>query len=166
VSRGAFVASVVTRAARGLPVATCVLLLAACFGTTTGSSGISAPTGPTLAEFGLRERCVAGGDLTCSERALEVAGRALAQLGPKIPDDGDGADALVGLVVQVDRDPPWPWRAGDGNSGVVGSASFDLTSFVTGEGDAHVRLNGVAGAYLLPDEAAQAMVEALWVRAD
>jgi hypothetical protein len=100
-----------------------------CLATSTSTGGIGYPAGPTLGQFGLRERCERGGD--CSERATDAVEVALGRLGPGIEDtpiaDPDGAPPADRLYVDVDRDPPMEWRSESGAEGSSLGVMVDLT---------------------------------------
>ena len=140
--------------------------LAACGVSSGRSSGISVPAGPQLEEYGLAPRCQ-GQDSSCTDRAIEIAEEMLRQLGPPLPaaeaPAGDEA-IVVPFTVQVDRDPPWEWRSTGGNAGTAGMATIDLEQFLSGRGDALVRLDESDTAYPVPGGLAEQLVETLFTR--
>ena len=103
-----------------LAAAFCLALVAGCGVTSTSSSGITYPAGPSLEQFGVRERCPQGGD--CSERAMEAIQAALGRLGPEIlntPIRSNGVEAVPEdrLYVEVTIDPMLNWRSKAGAEG-------------------------------------------------
>ena len=146
-----------------------VLALAGCGVTSMTSSGITVPAGPAVLDpFGLRERCGPGpGSETCTDRALEVAGEMLQNLGnPLAPPSESTPPFVMPFAIQVDGDPAWEWRSADGSGGSTPTATIDLEPFLSGSGDAIVRLAGDDRGYPVPEDLAQQMVDALFVRAD
>jgi len=138
-----------------LAAAFCLALIAGCGVTGTSSSGLTYPAGPSLEQFGLRERCPQGGE--CSDRAMEAFMAALGRLGPEIRDtpitSPGGAPAAAPvpedrLYVEIAVDPMLDWLAATGAGGSGGAFRVDLTdedpyvvvaprfSFRLGEADA------------------------------
>jgi hypothetical protein len=112
-----------------LAMAVCVVVVAGCGVSGSSSGGMSYPAGPSLAQFGVRERCPQGGE--CSDRAMEAIRVALSRLGPEIQDapitsnggDGPPADRLY---VEITNDPMLEWRA-TGAEGNSSAFRIDLT---------------------------------------
>ena len=112
-----------------------LILLAACGISSTSSISISHPSGPTLEQFGLRERCPRAGE--CSDRAIEAFTAALSRLGPEIPNapitSPGGAPAAPPvpegrLYVEILADPMLDWQTSTTGPGGSGSAfRVDLT---------------------------------------
>ena len=143
-----------------------VLALVGCGVTSTSSSGISVPSGASLDEFELRDRCNPKDPTEdCTDRALEIAEAMLQRLGqPQPPEDLRAAVAGPHFDIQVDRDPPWDWRSADGSTGTTPTATIDLVPcFVSGDG-AIVRLDVDAPGYVVPLDLTQRLVDALFVR--
>ncbi len=141
-----------------------ILLLSGCLsaGSTT-SSGLGHPVGPTLTEFGLRERCPPMED-SCSEHAFSVARTIFASLGDAHDRQGDVAQpAEPRFTIDFDHDPPFDWRATD-SGGTTGRIAVDVTSFLRGDGPAFAVIGGTGEgpAYLVPDELARQLVDALF----
>ena len=139
----------------GLAAAICLVVLVGCGMTGTSSSGIAYPAGPSLEQFGLRERCPQGGE--CSDRAMEAIEAALGRLGPEIRDtpitSPGGAPAAAPvpedrLYVEMTVEPMLDWLAATGIGGSGSAFRVDLTdenpyvvvaprySFRLGEADA------------------------------
>ena len=136
------------------------LTVGGCFATSTSSSGIGYPAGPSLAQFGLRERCPQGGD--CSERAMEAVEAALGRLGAPIEDTAitttGGPTSPDRLVVEVSGDPPLAWRSEGGAEGSGSVVRVDLT-----DGDPYVVV-APRQAFRISGEDAAAILGALFVR--
>lgn len=139
------------------------ILLAGCFATSTTSAGISVPAGSDLDRFDLRERC-GPRDSSCTDRALEIAGTILQSLGPANPPAPLPAPGLMPFTIQVDRDPAWEWRSADGSGGSTANAVIDLDAFLSGDGDAVVRIGGDDPGYPIPPALAQQLVDALFIQ--
>ena len=115
----------------GLAAAIC-LVLVGCAITGTSSSGIGFPAGPSLAQFGLQERCGQreGG---CTERAMEAIESALERLGQQMEDTPittNGSDTPPPedrLYIQVTYDPMHEWQSSAGPASTGGAFMFDLT---------------------------------------
>lgn len=131
------------------------LSLTGCLLGTSSSTSITYPTGASLEQFGVRDRCEAGGD--CSERAMGAFVAALARLGPEIVDppitSPGGAPAAAPvppdrLYVEIYVEPMLEWHSAVGASGAGFAFRVDLTdenpyvvvaprwSFRLGEADA------------------------------
>ena len=138
-----------------LAVAASLVVLVGCAVTGTSTSSVTYPAGPTLEQFGLRERCPQGGE--CSDRAMEAFVAALGRLGPEIRNtpitSPGGAPAAAPvpedrLYVEIAVDPMLDWLAATGAGGSGGAFRVDLTdedpyvvvaprfSFRLGEADA------------------------------
>jgi hypothetical protein len=144
-----------------------VLALAGCGLSSVSSSGITVPAGPAaLDAFGLRERCNPGpGSDACTDRAFGVVGEMLQNLGsPSPPAPGLTAPLVAPFTIQVDRNPAWEWRSADGSGGSTAAAVIDLEPFLSGRGDAIVRIGGDDPGYPVTPELAQRLVDALFVR--
>jgi hypothetical protein len=105
------------------------MVIGGCLATSTSSTSISHPAGPSLEQFALRERCAQGGD--CDERAMEAVWAALGRLGPEIvnPPITNTAGALPPdrLYVHVTSDPQLEWHSTTGAEGSAGGIVIDLT---------------------------------------
>lgn len=139
------------------------MLLASCLGPSVVGSGISVPAGPQLVEYELVERCGQPGDSSCTDRALDIAERILVNLGAAQPPTDPQASLAVPFTIQVDRDPPWEWRASDGTGGQTAVAIVDLEPFLEGRGPALVRIGGDDPGYAVPDELTRELIEALFL---
>jgi hypothetical protein len=142
-------------------VALCLVLITGCGVMGTSSSGISHPSGPSLEQFGLRDRCPP--ETGCSERAMEAVEAALGRLGPEITDtpitsnggvEGPPADRLY---LEVMSDPMLEWRTAEGTEGSSAGFMIDLTD----ENPYVVVAPGQA--FRLADEDAAAIRAALFV---
>jgi hypothetical protein len=111
-----------------------LVVVAGCGVTSTTSTGMTYPAGPTLEQFGLRERCPQGGE--CSDRAMEAFVAALGRLGPEIRNtpitSPGGAPAAAPvpedrLYVEMTVDPMLDWLATTGPGGSGGAFRVDLT---------------------------------------
>jgi hypothetical protein len=100
----------------------------------TRTTSLTHPTGPSLEQFELTERCPEGGD--CSERAMEAFVAALGRLGPEIVDapitSPGGAPAAAPvppdrLYVEIYIEPMTDWQASTGASGSGFAFRVDLT---------------------------------------
>jgi hypothetical protein len=104
------------------------LSAAGCGVTSVSTSGLGHPAGPTLEQFGLRERCLRGGD--CSQQAEDAIEAALGRLGAAIENtpiaSNAGAPPVDRLYVQASRDPPMEWRS-ESASGTSLEVMIDLT---------------------------------------
>jgi hypothetical protein len=139
----------------GLAAFVSIVVLVGCGVTGSSSSGISYPAGPSLEQFGLRERCPQGGE--CGDRAMEAFVAALGRLGPEIRNtpitSPGGAPAAAPvpedrLYVEITVDPMLDWLATTGGGGSGSAFRVDLTdenpyvvvaprySFRLGEADA------------------------------
>jgi len=112
-----------------LAIALCVVAIAGCGVSGSSSGGMSYPAGPSLAQFGVRERCPQGGD--CSDQAMEAIRVALSRLGPEMqnaPITSNGGDAPPEdrLYVEITNDPMLEWRA-TGAEGSSAAFRIDLT---------------------------------------
>jgi hypothetical protein len=100
-----------------------------CLVTSTSSSGMGYPAGPSLEQFGVRERCPQGGD--CIDRATDAVEAALGRLEEQIDatliTTTDGPPPDDRLYVDVDRDPPMEWRLLNGMEGTSQGVMVDLT---------------------------------------
>lgn len=142
-----------------------VLLLSACLPfTSTSSSGLGHPVGPTLNQFGLRERCPPR-EASCSDRAFSVARTTFASLGEPYEGPRDIAQPPAPrFTIDFDHDPPFDWRAADGSGGSAGRISVDVTSFLRDDGPAFAVIGGMGDgpAYVVPDELARQLLDALF----
>ena len=133
---------------------------AACASTSTSSTSISTLAGPSLEQFGLRERCGQGGG-DCEERAIEAVRAALGRLGPEVADppitSTAGALPPDRLTVQVTSDPPLAWRSPTGAEGAGSGIVIDLTD------ETAYALVAPRLAFELSDEDAAAIRNALFV---
>jgi hypothetical protein len=107
-----------------------IAVVTGCGAISTSSSGMSYPAGPSLEQFGLRERCAGEGD--CDERAMEAIRAALGRLGPEIlntPIRSNGVEAIPEdrLYVEVTIDPMLEWHTSTGAEGGVTAFRVDLT---------------------------------------
>lgn len=97
--------------------------------TSTSTGGLSHPAGPSLAQFGVLERCQQGGD--CTDRATDAVEAALTRLGAMIDDtaitSNGGVPPEDRLYVEVTRDPQMEWRSETGVEGTSGGVMIDLT---------------------------------------
>jgi hypothetical protein len=118
----------------GVGAILCLLLLPGCLATSTSSSSIGYPSGPSLEQFGLRERCPREGD--CTARAMDAIVAALGRLGPEIRDtpitSPGGAPAAAPvppdrLYVEITVDPMMEWHATTGGGGSGSAFRVDLT---------------------------------------
>ena len=150
-----------------------ILLLSGCLlGGSTSSSGLAHPVGPTLARYGLRERCA--DEATCIDRAFEVARTIFHSLGERYDGPGDPAQpGVVPFTIDFDHDPPFDWRATDdvgpgGSGGTSGRISVDVTAILAGDGQAFAVIGGTGEghAYVIPDDLARQLLDALFVPAD
>ena len=108
----------------------CLVVVSGCGVTGTSTSGMSYPAGPTLEQFGLRDRCPP--EAECSERAMEAIQAALGRLGPEIlntPIRSNGVEPIPDdrLYVEVTIDPMLTWRSKTGAEGGVTAFRIDLT---------------------------------------
>jgi hypothetical protein len=121
---------------RRIPLAAvlCTVALAGCFVTSTTTSGIGYPAGPSLEKFGLRERCPEGGD--CTQRAMDAIEAALGRLGPELvnppitsPGGAPAAEPVPPdrLYVEITVDPMLEWQAATGAAGSGSAFRVDLT---------------------------------------
>ena len=110
------------------------LAVAGCGVMSTTSTSLTHPTGASLEQFELTERCQDGGD--CSERAMEAFEAALGRLGPEIRDtpitSPGGAPAAAPvppdrLYVEIVVEPMLEWANGTGASGAAFAFRVDLT---------------------------------------
>jgi hypothetical protein len=147
-------------------LASVVLALSACGGGSVVGTGISVPTGPQLDELGLTERCVEPRDSSCIDRALDLAEQILVNLGAAQPPVDPSQPLLAPFTIQVDRDPAWEWRAGDGSGGRTAVAIFDLAPFLASRGRAVIRIAGDDPAYPVPDDLARQLIDALFRAGD
>jgi hypothetical protein len=148
----------------GVGLALCLTVISGCLGTTTSSRSIDYPSGPSLEQFGLRERCADGGD--CSERAMEAIVAALGRLGPEIrntpvtsPGGAPAADPVPPdrLVVGITVDPMLEWQATTGAGGSGSAFRVDLTD------DNPYVVVAPRFSFRLSDEDATAIRDALFV---
>jgi hypothetical protein len=132
-----------------------------CSGTSTSSTSISTLAGPSLEQFGLRERCERGGG-DCTERAMEAVRAALGRLGPEVRDppitNTAGALPPDRLYVHVTSEPQLAWRSSTGAEGTGGGIVIDLTDDENPYALVAPRL-----AFELSDEDAAAIRDALFV---
>ena len=144
-----------------------VAVLAGCGVTTTAGGAISYPVGPSLAEFGLRERC-AGRDQSCQDRAQVMLGGILAELGPPAVDPAmrapDDPPPEGRLLIIFDAEPPFEWQTVDGVSGTAERVVIDLTGVV--DGSQSYAVIGPGEAYAIDAGQAAALLDALFVRVD
>ena len=136
------------------------LTSAACASTSTSSTSISTLAGPSLEQFGLRERCEQGrGD--CEDRAIEAVRAALGRLGPEVGDppvtDTAGVLPPDRLTVSVTSDPMLEWRSSTGAQGSGAGIVIDLTD------ETAYALVAPRLAFELSDEDAAAIRNALFV---
>jgi hypothetical protein len=147
-------------AGRVLLVALIALMTTACLVTGTSSGGISYPSGPSLAQFGLRDRCPQGGD--CTQHATDAVKAALTQLGAIVEDPPVTTTGVAPLpdrlLIDVDSDPPFSWRAENGAEGESVAVRVDLTDAI-----AYVVV-APDTAFRLRDEDAAAIRDALFIR--
>jgi hypothetical protein len=130
-----------------------------CLVTSTSSSGLGYPAGPSLDQFDVRARCERGGD--CSQRAMDALETALGRLGAEIRDTpitttGD-APPPDRLYVNATSDPPLEWRSSSGAGGSAGGLIVDLT-----DANPYVVV-APQFAFRLSDEDAAAIRDALFV---
>jgi hypothetical protein len=146
-------------------------LLAGCLGiTSTGSAGLVVPTGPTLEVYGVADRC--SGDDTCFDGVQALTEDILAHLGepvaspPGLPSvDGQPA---VPLTVDVERDPPFDWRAADDEPGTSPRVRFDLSDHFLTDGDVVVNVGTDDDPrwYAVPDELGAELARLIFARTD
>jgi len=117
-----------------LAAAVSLVTLGGCAITGMSSSSISYPAGPSLEQFGLRERCPDGGE--CEERAMDAFVAALGRLGTEIRDTpitSPGGAPLAApvpedrLYVEVTVDPMLDWFNSNGIGGSGSAFRVDLT---------------------------------------
>ena len=136
------------------------LTTAACSATSTSSTSIGTLAGPSLEQFGLRERCGQGGG-DCEERAIEAVRAALGRLGPEVPDppitNTAGALPPDRLTVSVTSDPMLAWRSATGDEGNGAGIVIDLTD------ETAYALVAPGLAFELSDADADAIRDALFV---
>lgn len=152
---------------RAAPAVLFAILLAGCGITSTSSSGIGHPVGPSLDEFGVRQRC-AGEDSTCNDRALEIIRGLLGGLGPRV-ENPDAQGPMEGqpdglLIVSASSDPPFEFLVADGTAGTTADVVVDLTPSIDGDGEPYVVMD--AGAFEIDPAAAAALLDALFVPLD
>ena len=148
---------------RWLPLVTAAMLCG-CWVTSVSSGGMSMPSGPTLAEFGVAERC-GRQDPSCWEAAQQLVERILANLGEAIDDPPmDGPDAVPPvdrLIISFDSDPPFRWRSAIGGDGETTRAHVDLTDAL--DGGVAYAVVGDGLAFVVDAELTRRLIDTLFV---
>ncbi|MGZ8476293.1 MAG: hypothetical protein ACXWWQ_08780 [Candidatus Limnocylindria bacterium] len=143
-----------------------VLLLVGCGVTSTSSSGISYPVGPSLAELHVRERCGAQ-DGSCHDRAQAALDEIVGELGAPVDDPSvqspDDPPAEGRLLITYDSDPPFAWTA-EGASGTADRVVVDVTGALRG-GQSYAVV-GPGLAYEVDAAQAEDLLFALFVLTD
>ena len=144
-----------------------LLVVAGCWATTTSSSGLGHPVGPSLEEFGFRQRC-GDEDSSCTDRALDVIRQLLEDLGDRVEDPlaqplTEGQPPGI-LVITASSEPSFDFRTADGSVGQTLEVALDVTPTVNGENASYVVMP--LGAFEIDPDGAAALVDALFVRLD
>ncbi|MEP7082505.1 MAG: hypothetical protein ABI841_05965 [Chloroflexota bacterium] len=143
-----------------------VLFLVGCGVTSTSSSGISYPVGPSLAKLHVRERCGAQ-DESCHERAQAVLDGVVGGLGAPVDDPAVGAPndppSEGRLLITFDSEPPFAWTA-EGASGSAERVVVDVTGALRGGQSYAVVGDGLA--YEVDAQQATDLLFALFVLTD
>jgi hypothetical protein len=152
---------------RGLVAVALTVVLAGCFVGTPTTASMGYPAEPTTLEYGLRDRCRPGGPMDCSDRALRVIDEIVGSLGPMVaPAEPSEPQASVPFpfVVEADRSEGWDWRSSDGDSGSTDRVRIDLSPYLEGFGSAELRFAEGGPAYAVPDDLAESLILAIYVR--
>lgn len=152
---------------RAWPAALVVAVLAGCGATSTSTSSISYPAGPSLAEFRVRERCE-GEDLSCQDRARTTVEGILGTLGGpadnpalRAPNDPPPPGRLL---ITFDAQPPFEFRTFDGEFRSTERIVVDVTAALRG-GQSYAVI-GPGLAYEIDAEQAEELLFSLFVLTD
>lgn len=144
-----------------------VAALTGCGATEMAAEAIAYPVGPSLAQFGVRERC-AGQDQSCQERAQEMVGQILGGLGTPVADPSmqapDDPPPEGRLLITFDSQPPFEWEAADGASGTAERVVIDVTGALRG-GQSYAVV-GPGLAYEVDAQQAEDLLFSLFVLTD
>lgn len=95
---------------------------------------------------------------------MSVLDQIVVSLGPLVaPAEPEGTFALP-FLVEADQTEGWNWRASNGDSGSTDRVRVDLAPYLEGSGDAELRFGEDGPGYALPDELAESLVLAIYIR--